>query len=100
MTSNLIMALATLALAGCAPATGLDNAGAASGEQLALKATTALSLAELAYNSGETAATAAVRSGALTSAHRVAPVLPGAPTNRPVGVLRPGRCAADWSTGR
>jgi hypothetical protein len=68
MNSNPIMALAALALAGCAPAAGLDNAGAASGEQLALKATTALSLAELAYNSAEAAATTAVRSGALTPA--------------------------------
>ena len=66
MSSNLIMALAALALAGCAPGAGLDNAGAAGAERLALKATTALSLAELAYNSGEAAATAAVRSGALT----------------------------------
>jgi hypothetical protein len=68
MTSNLNMALAALALSGCAPGARPDNASAAGGEQLALKTTTALSLAEHAYNSGEAAATAAVRSGALTPA--------------------------------
>ena len=35
-------------------------------EQIELKSTTALSLAELAYNSGEAAATAAVKSGHLS----------------------------------
>lgn len=66
--TNTILLSAALALAGCAPAAGLGNAAATSGERLALKTTTALSLAELAYNSGEAAATAAVRSGALTPA--------------------------------
>ena len=67
---NLIWAVPALAAAGCAPATGLaGNSNAmATAEEVALKSTTALSLAELAYNSGEAAATAAVRSGALTPA--------------------------------
>jgi hypothetical protein len=55
-------------LAACAPA-GADFSGngnvAAAADQVALRATTALALAELAYNSGEEAATAALRSGAL-----------------------------------
>lgn len=68
MTNMIFLASAALALAGCAPGTGLDNASTTGAERLALKATTALSLAELAYNSGEAAATAAVRSGALTPA--------------------------------
>jgi hypothetical protein len=67
---NLIWAVPALAAAGCAPATGLAGNGnaAAAAEAVALRSATALSLAELAYNSGEAAATAAVRSGALTPA--------------------------------
>jgi len=62
-----------LSLAACAPANGLDNGNAmASADAIALKTTTALSLAELAYNSGEAAATAAIRSGALTPAQDTA----------------------------
>jgi hypothetical protein len=66
---NLLWTIPTLAAASCAPATGLASNGnaAATAEQVALKSATALSLAELAYNSGEAAATAAVRSGALSS---------------------------------
>jgi hypothetical protein len=55
-------------LAACAPA-GADFSSngnvAAAADQVALRATTALALAELAYNSGEEAATAALQSGAL-----------------------------------
>lgn len=59
-----------LALAGCAP-DGLGNVGyatiAVSADRVALASTTALSLAELAYNSGEATATAAIRSGTLST---------------------------------
>ncbi|TPG16685.1 hypothetical protein EAH87_13610 [Sphingomonas koreensis] len=68
--TDLIWAAPALALAGCTPAAtgGAASNGdmAAVAEQVALKGTTALSLAELAYNSGEAAATAALDSGALT----------------------------------
>src|SRR5690242_19099037 len=67
--TNLLWTLPALAAAGCAPATELGNGNAASAaDAVALRSTTALSLAELAYNSGESAATAAVRSGALSPA--------------------------------
>lgn len=70
---NLIWAATALAAAACAPATGLGNGNAMAGaDAVALKSTTALSLAELAYNSGEAAATAAVKSGALTLAQDAA----------------------------
>lgn len=73
MNSNLILAAPVLALAACAPQAGLGNGNAAaSAEAVSLDETTALSLAELAYNSGEAAATAAVRSGALTAAQGAA----------------------------
>lgn len=62
-----------LALAACAPAGGLSNGDAMSdADAVALKSTTALSLAELAYNSGEAAATAAIASGALSQAQDAA----------------------------
>jgi hypothetical protein len=67
--TNLLWTLPAFAAAGCAPAAGLGNGNAASAaDAVALRSTTALSLAELAYNSGESAATAAVRSGALSPA--------------------------------
>lgn len=67
--TNLLWTLPALVAAGCAPATELGNSNAASAaDAVALRSTTALSLAELAYNSGESAATAAVRSGALSPA--------------------------------
>lgn len=73
MNSNLILAAPVLALAACAPQAGLGNGNAAaSAEAVALDETTALSLAELAYNSGEAAATAAVSSGALSAAQDAA----------------------------
>jgi len=70
---TLICIVPALAVAACAPATGLGNGNAmASADAVALKSTTALSLAELAFNSGEAAATAAVQSGALTLAQEAA----------------------------
>ena len=70
---SLICAVVALAAAACVPTTGLGNGNAAAGvDAVALKSTTALSLAELAYNSGETAATAAVQSGALSLAQDAA----------------------------
>lgn len=64
---TLVAAVLALVLAACAPAAGLGNGNAAvASEAVELRTTTALSLAELAYNSGEAAATAAVRSGALS----------------------------------
>lgn len=70
--TDLIWAAPALALAGCTPpaAGGAASNGdiAAASQQVALASTTALSLAELAYNSGEAAATAAIDSGALTKA--------------------------------
>lgn len=69
----LICAAVALAAAACVPTTGLGNSNAAaSADAVALRSTTALSLAELAYNSGEAAATAAVKSGALTLGQRAA----------------------------
>lgn len=66
---NLLWTLPALAAASCAPAAGLGNGNAASAaDAVALRSTTALSLAELAYNSGESAAIAAVQSGVLTPA--------------------------------
>jgi hypothetical protein len=66
---TLAAAVLALALAACAPAAGLGNGNAAvASEAVELRTVTALSLAELAYNSGEAAATAAVRSGALSPA--------------------------------
>jgi hypothetical protein len=70
MIRNWLWAIMTAAamLAACAPA-GADFSGngnvTAAADQVALRATTALALAELAYNSGEEAATAALQSGAL-----------------------------------
>ena len=62
-------------LAACAPGTGLggDNSNMAMsvGDAVALRSTTALSLAELAYNTGEAAATAALESGQLDKAQAV-----------------------------
>ena len=70
---NLIRALPVLAATACPPAAGIDNGNAAAAvDAVALKSTTALSLAELAYDSGEAAATAAVQSGALTPAQDTA----------------------------
>jgi len=69
MSCNLIWMVSALAVAACAPATGIGNDVAITDTNaVALTATTALSLAELAYNSGESAATAALRSGVLTPA--------------------------------
>ena len=58
------------ATAACAPAAGAADNGSlgTSSDQIALRSTTVLSLAELAYNSGEATATAAIRSGQLTAA--------------------------------
>jgi hypothetical protein len=73
MIRSWLWALMTAAamLAACAPA-GADFSGngnvAATADQVALRATTALALAELAYDSGEEAATAALRSRALDPA--------------------------------
>ena len=70
---TLAAAMLALVLAACAPAAGLGNGNAATAsEAVELRTTTALSLAELAYNSGETAATAALRSGTLTPAEDAA----------------------------
>lgn len=70
---TLICAGVALAAAACVPTTGLGNGNAAASvDAIALKSTTALSLAELAYNSGEAAATAAVKSHALTLAQDAA----------------------------
>ena len=63
-------------LAACAPGVdvGGDNSNMATsaGDAVALKATTALSLAELAYNTGEAAATAALESGQLSKTQATA----------------------------
>jgi hypothetical protein len=73
MIRNWLWAIMTGAamLAACAPA-GADFSGngnvTAVAHQVALRATTALALAELAYNSGEEAATVALQSGALNPA--------------------------------
>jgi len=73
MNTNLILAAPVLALAACAPPAALGNGNAAArAEAVAIDSTTALSLAELAYNSGEAAATAAVKSGLLTAAQDAA----------------------------
>lgn len=70
---TLICAGVALAAVACVPTTGLGNGNAATAtDAIALKSTTALSLAELAYNSGEAAATAAVQSHALTLAQDAA----------------------------
>ena len=70
--TDLIWAAPALALAGCTPpatgGTASNGDVAATAQQVALTSTTALSLAELAYNSGEAAATAAIESGALSKA--------------------------------
>ena len=58
-------------LAACAPGGGLgdnSNVAVSAGDAVALRTTTALSLAELAYNTGEAAAAAALESGQLSKA--------------------------------
>jgi hypothetical protein len=73
MKSNWTWTVASLGLAACAPAGGLGNGNATvTSDTVALRGTTALSLAELAYNSGEATATAAIGSGMLTPAQDAA----------------------------
>jgi hypothetical protein len=64
MKHALIITAAALALASCEPGDVTNTASnvAVVAGQVELRATTALSLAELAYNSAEAAATAALRS--------------------------------------
>lgn len=67
----MMLTLPALALAACTPTGGgvASNGGvAAVSDPIALKSTTALSLAELAFNSAEEAATAAIKSGHLSKA--------------------------------
>jgi len=70
MKHALIITAAALALASCQPGDVTNSASnmAVMAGQVELKATTGLSLAELAYNSAEAAATAALRSGHLSAA--------------------------------
>ena len=69
-----LASLSLLAMvAACAPIGGLTNGAVTTGtDAVALRATTALSLAELAYNSAEAGASAAVQSGALSPAQDAA----------------------------
>jgi hypothetical protein len=60
------------ALTSCAAPAAIATPAVASPDRIAIDAVTALALAELAYNSGEATATAAVQSGRLSAAQDAA----------------------------